>query len=108
MIFQFVPGPTLPSGYTELEYIQSSGSQYINTGFIPKYDSRIVLDAEVTDSSIVCALFGARGAASGTNPLSNTLFSLSGGAIRSDYYGSSVSSTTVSYTHLTLPTTRSV
>lgn len=93
-IFQFVPGPTLPSGYTELEYIQSSGSQYINTGFIPKYDSRIVLDAEVTDSSIVCALFGARGAASGTNPLSNTLFSLSGGAIRSDYYGSSVSSTT--------------
>ena len=93
-IFQFVSGPTLPSGYTELEYIQSSGSQYINTGFIPKYDSRIVLDAEVTDSSIVCALFGARGAASGTNPSSNTLFSLSGGAIRSDYYGSSVSSTT--------------
>ena len=93
-IFQFVPGPKLPSGYKEVEYIQSSGTQYINTGFIPKYDSRIVLDAEVTNSSIACALFGARGAASGTNPLANTLFSLSGGAIRSDYYGSSVSSTT--------------
>ena len=85
---------SLPSGYTQLEYIQSSGTQYINTGFIPKYDSRIVLDAEVTDSSIACALFGARGAASGTNPVSNALFSLSGGTIRSDYYGSSVSSTT--------------
>ena len=93
-IFQFVPGPKLPSGYKEVEYIQSSGTQYINTGFIPKYDSRIVLDAEVTDSSIPCALFGARGAASGTNPLANTLLSISGGTIRSDYYGSSVSSTT--------------
>ena len=93
-IFQFVPGPKLPSGYKEVEYIQSSGTQYINTGFIPKYDSRIVLDAEVTDSSIACALFGARGAASGTNPSANVLFSLSGGTIRSDYYGSSVSSTT--------------
>ena len=85
---------SFPSGYTQLEYIQSSGTQYINTGFIPKYDSRIVLDAEVTDPSIPCALFGARGAASGTNPSANALFSLSGGTIRSDYYGSSVSSTT--------------
>lgn len=84
---------SLPSGYKEVEYIQSSGTQYINTGFIPKYDSRIVLDAEVT-SSIACALFGARGAASGTNPSANALFSLSGGTIRSDYYGSMVSSTT--------------
>lgn len=32
-IFQFVPGPKLPSGYTELEYIQSSGTQYIDTQF---------------------------------------------------------------------------
>ena len=85
---------SLPSGYKEVEYIQSSGTQYINTGFIPKYDSRIVLDAEVTNSSIACALFGARSAASGTNPSANALFSLSGGAIRSDYYGSMVSSTT--------------
>lgn len=85
---------SLPSGYKEVEYIQSSGTQYINTGFIPKYDSRIVLDAEVTNSSIACALFGARSAASGTNPSANVLFSLSGGTIRSDYYGSMVSSTT--------------
>lgn len=42
-IFQFVPGPTLPSGYTELEYIQSSGTQYIDTGFKPNQDTKIVI-----------------------------------------------------------------
>lgn len=41
-IFQFVPGPKLPSGYTELEYIQSSGTQYIDTGFKPNQDTRVV------------------------------------------------------------------
>lgn len=41
-IFQFVPGPTLPNGYTELEYIQSSGTQYIDTGFKPNQDTRVV------------------------------------------------------------------
>lgn len=40
-IFQFVPGPKLPSGYTELEYIQSSGTQYIDTGFKPNQDTKI-------------------------------------------------------------------
>lgn len=35
----------LPEGYTQLEYIQSSGSQYIDTGFKPNQDTRIVMDA---------------------------------------------------------------
>ena len=35
----------LPIGYTHLEYIQSSGTQYINTGFIPNSNSRIVVKA---------------------------------------------------------------
>lgn len=41
-IFQFVPGPKLPREYTELEYIQSSGTQYIDTGFKPNQDTRVV------------------------------------------------------------------
>ena len=41
-IFQFVSGPKLPSGYTELEYIQSSGTQYIDTGFKPNQDTKVV------------------------------------------------------------------
>ena len=40
-IFQYVAGPLLPDGYTQLEYIQSSGSQYINTGFKPNQDTKI-------------------------------------------------------------------
>ena len=38
------PTPTLPEGYTELEYIESSGTQYINTGFTPNQDTRVVCD----------------------------------------------------------------
>ena len=40
-----VPGSRLPSGYTELAYIQSNGTQYIDTGFIPNQDTRIDIDA---------------------------------------------------------------
>ena len=36
----------LPSGYTQLEYIQSGGTQYIDTKFKPKSTSRVVMDFE--------------------------------------------------------------
>lgn len=35
---------SLPNGYTRLLYIQSDGTQYINTGFIPNQDTRVVCD----------------------------------------------------------------
>ncbi len=37
----------LPDGYTELEYIESSGSQRIDTGFSPNPNTRVVIDAEI-------------------------------------------------------------
>lgn len=37
------PTPTLPEGYTELEYIESTGTQYIDTGFVPNQDSHVYL-----------------------------------------------------------------
>ena len=46
-ILQFVSGPKLPSGYTELEYIQSSGTQYIDTRFIPTSNTKISIDFQV-------------------------------------------------------------
>ena len=49
-IFQFVPAPKLPSGYTELEYIQSSGTQYIDTGFKPNQDTRVVTKFDMTQT----------------------------------------------------------
>lgn len=40
----------LPNGYTQLEYIQSSGTQYIDTGFKPNQNSRVTCDFEYTSS----------------------------------------------------------
>lgn len=34
----------LPSGYTELEYIESTGTQYIDTGYIPDQDGGFYID----------------------------------------------------------------
>ena len=66
-IFQFVAGPKLPSGYTELEYIQSSGTQYIDTGFKPSGNSGIVVDyQQVGTIAYQDPLFGARQSSSNT------------------------------------------
>lgn len=42
------PSGRLPEGYTELEYIQSTGTQYIDTGFKPKNTTKITADFQVT------------------------------------------------------------
>lgn len=41
----------LPEGFTELAYIESSGTQYIDTEFNPNQDSRVVLDAQMLEGS---------------------------------------------------------
>lgn len=51
---------SLPSGYTKLEYIESSGTQYIDSGFIPNQDTRVVCKAQYTDTSGSEALLGSR------------------------------------------------
>ena len=52
----------LPDGYTELTYIQSSGTQYIDTGFKPNQDTRIVGDMQFLNntSGNPASLFGYR------------------------------------------------
>lgn len=45
------PKVGLPSGYTELTYIQSSGTQYVDTEFKPNNNTRIVMDADLLDYS---------------------------------------------------------
>lgn len=56
----------LPAGYTELEYIESTGTQYIDTGFKPNNNTRVVLDFQMTGENSLAAndLFGARTSAS--------------------------------------------
>ena len=41
-------GGRLPSGYTELQYIESTGTQYINTGFQPNQNTRVTATAYLT------------------------------------------------------------
>ena len=45
------PYTRLPYGYTELAYIQSSGTQYIDTGFKHNQNTRVVMDVQVTTAS---------------------------------------------------------
>lgn len=58
----YIGAPTFIDGYTTLEYIESTGTQYINTGYKPNNNTRVVIEASVTlpaaGQSDVC-LFGA-------------------------------------------------
>lgn len=49
----------LPSGYTEVEYLQGTGTQYIDTGFTPNQDTRVVVDFKIQGGTNE-VLFGAR------------------------------------------------
>lgn len=57
-----VEEPLLPSGYTQLEYVQSDGAQYIDTEFKPNQDTRVVGDMQFMSntSDKESALFGYR------------------------------------------------
>ena len=46
--------------YTILDYIQSSGTQYIDTGFMPNQDTRVVCTANLAQQNTAAWLFGAR------------------------------------------------
>lgn len=81
---------SLPDGYTQVEYIESTGTQYIDTGFNPNQDTRIVMDVYVsTPTASESALLGARHAYANT---SFDLFIKSTG-FQDDYNSSAVSVT---------------
>ena len=41
----------LPTEYTQVEYIENTGAQYINTGFVPNQDTRIVISVQLVNTS---------------------------------------------------------
>lgn len=49
---------SLPSGYTRLEYIESTGTQYINTGVTP--DANTKVECDFLAKTLDCGVFGAR------------------------------------------------
>ena len=58
---------SLPSGYTKLAYIQSTGTQWVDTGFKPNQNTRIKMDCNVIGfNSGDAFLFGARIASGNT------------------------------------------
>ena len=82
---------TLPAGYTQVEYLKSTGTQYINVGLKPNQDTRIVLDVNSPLVSGPVWLFGARTAAD-----SKTYnFLCQGSKYRSDYNDNSSTSLTI-------------
>lgn len=86
-------GGRLPEGYTELEYIQSSGTQYIDTGFKPNQDTRVVINVtDVSASSGIASLFGGR-TTNGVSSFSMWAFS---SVVRTDY-GANILKTTQPY-----------
>ena len=46
----------LPDEYQAVEYIESSGTQYIDTGFAPNQDTRVIVDFQLTKltSAFIC------------------------------------------------------
>ena len=80
--YQLSTGDDLPDAYQRVEYIQTTGSQYINTGFIP--DSNTSIELEVySNSTTTAALYCAR---TTTQSLTYTAFLINGNQLRVDYY----------------------
>ena len=54
-------GAGLPEGYTQVEYIESDGTQYIDTGYKANQDTRVVFDAYILQTTTTATgLLGCR------------------------------------------------
>lgn len=89
------PQSRLPSDYIELQYIQSSGTQYIDTGYKPNNNTRVQCRFELLESGRAYGVFGSRIA------YQNTAFDLFANGQNSskyfqDDYGSNVNAPTAS------------
>lgn len=81
--------------YTPVEYISSTGTQYINTGYVPTPNTRVVIDAEVTSQNTAsCSYFGERSGSGGTDKTAYEIWSMGTAAnVSSDFFGNRVSYT---------------
>ena len=79
----------LPSGYKRLAYIRSNGTQYIDTGYCPSYNTRVVMDVQLPTYSASRSPFGCRNANSTTASAAYLVMQTGANTLRSDYFGSS-------------------
>ena len=75
----------LPQGFTRVEYIESTGTQYIDTGFKPNQDTRVIIDYQITTAQTI-PLFGAR---NGSTNREFEMFAYADNRGMQDGYGSS-------------------
>ena len=79
---------SFPSGYKRLEYIQSTGTQYVDSRFKPNNNSRVVLDFEPTAAySSIVGIFGTRNENSGTAANMFVFWNNGANTFRTDYFG---------------------
>lgn len=82
----------LPSGYKRLLYIESTGTQYVDTGWKPAYNSRLIARVSGVPNSSTYIL-GVRDVQSATAVRQFGLFRNSATTLRYDYFGTNVSAT---------------
>lgn len=81
-VVEVKPTARLPEEYQEVEYIQSSGKQHINSRFVPNQNTSVVCDVDFAAVSSTAFLFGSR--SSGSTYWYNFLCTAAG--FRSDFY----------------------
>lgn len=86
------PAPPLPAGYTRLEYIEGTGTQYIDTGYFPCELTRVVTAITPTSGNSTNGVFGGR---TDNNVSTFSLWCING-VYRTDFDGASHVTTTVS------------
>ena len=75
------PAPPLPSGYTRLEYIEGTGTQYVDTAYFPCELTRVVTAITPTSGNTTNGVFGGR---TGNNVSTFSLWCLNG-VFRTDF-----------------------
>lgn len=91
----------IPDIGTPIEYIQSNGTQYINSGFIPKATTRTIMKVEPMSWSTWSAFFGTRNATSPTATQAYIAAIPAATLYRSDYFGSSLTAETPTVMQIT-------
>lgn len=70
--FEYTIPVELPEGFTQVEFIESSGTQYIDTDFTPNQDTRVLADVELKIEGSNYFMFGARQNSTGSSTAAAT------------------------------------
>lgn len=84
MIINYRQAVAMDATISYVDYIESSGTQYIDTGFKPNNNTRVVVDVHGTKAGTY-AVFGAR---RGTTSQSFTVWMINSSTFRSDFHSS--------------------